>query len=156
VESSQTHRTKRTIVAALLLALLPTLAACGWLSPESAHNNPVRLAVYRYERAARGKTDDLAISFNRTELRVKFEGQNENGGRTVWLFDLAAKEYFSLLPPGRTFLYIQPVQYNADYTAATVRVYRGDKSGYQGRELELKVNNNGEWAVTGDRELPPK
>ncbi|MCG3212016.1 MAG: hypothetical protein FOGNACKC_05663 [Anaerolineae bacterium] len=158
--TGQTHRTQRAVTprlrAALVLALalLPALA-CGWLSAGYQFNNPVREAVYRYERDARGKADELVIQFNRTEPRVKFEGQNENGGRTVWLFDLAVKEYFALLPPDRTFLYVQSPQYNADYTQAEVKVYRGSNGSYHGRELTLAHQNNGAWTVTADTELPP-
>lgn len=156
--TSQIHRTQRAITprlrAAIILALalLPALA-CGWLSPEYQFNNQVRQTVYRYERDTRGKPDELAIQFNRTEPKQKFDGQRDNGGRTVWLFDLAAKEYFALLPPERTFLYIQQPQYNSDYTQATVKVYRGAGGSYQGRELQLSLND-GAWAVTTDAELP--
>jgi hypothetical protein len=133
-----------------LALLLVSMSGCSVLWPDYALNNQIRLAVYQHERAARGKADDLVIHFNRTEPRVKFEGQNENGGRTVWLFDLAAKEYFDLLPAGRTFLYVHAPQYNTERTQAAVEVYRGDSGGYQGRSLTLTRSADDTWQVIND------
>lgn len=151
-----TGQTHRTIILLLLAGLLLPALACGWLSPEYQVNNQVRLAAYRYERDTRGKTDDLVIHFNRTESRIRFAGQSENGGRTVWLFDLAVREYFDMLPAGRTFLYLQRPQFNSNYTKATLEEYRGSKNGYVSRELTLRRGENGDWTVANDLELSQK
>lgn len=160
--NSQTHRPQATnhksvqrrqrpgnlLVGLLFLLLLPT-AACGFLSNIYQTNNLVRQTVYEYETRARGKTDDLILDFQRDEPRVKFEGQNENGGRTVWLYRLGAEEFFALRPPDKTYLYIQNIDYNDDRTQATVTVYRGDGAGYQGRTLTL-AKNDASWRITQD------
>jgi hypothetical protein len=96
----------------------------------------------------------LVIHFERDEPRVKFEGKNKNGGRTVWLYQLGAKEYFALRPPERRYLYIQKIEYNDDRSTATVKVFRGDGSGYQGRQLILIRDNNNEWTITDDIGIP--
>jgi hypothetical protein len=131
------------------LVILLVLGGCGPFSPDYDQNNEVRLAVYDYEVQNHGKPDDLVIHFYRTETKVLFEGQRENGGRTVWLFDLAAREYFDLLPDGRQYLYIQQIEFNNDRTGATVDIYRGDTSGYQGRTLTLvqKAGQAQAWQV---------
>lgn len=140
------------LLAGLLLLAVQGCAVFG--GGEYQFNNPVRQAVYRFEREQRGKTDELLIQFYRTEPRVKFDGQNENGGRTVWLFDLAAREYFELLPSGKSYLYIQRPNYNADFSSAEVRVYRGDKAGYASRALTLqRLDNADTWQVVDDRPL---
>ena len=138
----------------LWLATLLTLAVlstgCGPFNPLYQRNNQVRLAVYAYERQERGKSDDLVIYFYRTEPRVKFEGQMDNDGRTVWLFDLAAREYFELLPPGRSYMVIQQIEYDSQQTRATVDVYRGDTTGYRGRTLTLAHAADEGWQVVDD------
>jgi hypothetical protein len=134
-----------------LLLLLPMLA-CGYINPVYEDNNEVRLAVYTYEQEVRGKTDDLVIDFQRSEPRVLFPGQNENGGRTVWLYRLGAREFFALRPPEKTYLYIQSIDYNKDQTIATVTHFRGDGSSFQGRQLTLEKNVDG-WTVTQDIEI---
>lgn len=132
----------------LLASLLLLLLACGLLAPQYELNNQVRLVVYEYERAKRGPVDELVIAFNRNEPRLKFEGQNENGGRTVWLYDLAAREYFAERSPESTFMYIQKIEYFDNYQRAIVTVYRGDGNGYVGRELTLqKEPQTGQWLV---------
>jgi hypothetical protein len=138
------------IVSVLVLLLLPILA-CGYINPVYQANNEVRLAVYEYERETRGKVDDLVIDFQRNEPRIVFAGQNENGGRTVWLYRLGAREFFALRPPEKTYLYIQQVTYNDDYTTATVTSFRGDGLGYQGRQLTLEKDNE-QWLVIQDLE----
>ena len=139
------------VVGLLLLSLLPALA-CGYVNPVYQTNNEVRLAVYEYERVVRGKTDDLVIDFQRNEPRILFAGQNENGGRTVWLYRLGAREFFALRPPEETYLYIQNIAYNIDYTTATVTIFRGDGSSYQGRKLTLEKDND-QWLVSQDVEI---
>ena len=134
----------------LLLALVLPAIACGLFNPLYYRNDEVRLAVYDYERAQRGPVDELVLAFNRDEPRVKFEGQNENGGRTVWLQDLAAREFFDLRQPDKTFLYIQKIDYLDDYHQAVVTVYRGDGRSYEGRELTLIADDEGQWTVTGE------
>jgi hypothetical protein len=134
----------------LLLALVLPAIACGFFNPLYYRNDEVRLAVYDYEREQHGPVDDLVLAFNRDEPRVKFEGQNENGGRTVWLQDLAAREFFDLRQPDKTFLYIQKIDYLDDYHQAVVTVYRGDGRSYEGRELTLIANDEGQWTVTGE------
>lgn len=135
--------------ALLALLLLPTLA-CGLTNRVYALNNQVRQAVYQYERETRGLVDDLVIHAERSEPRVRFEGQNQNGGRTVWLDRFGAQEFFALRPAADTFLYIQEIQYNDTRDAATVSVYRGDGRGYQGWQLTLERKAADEWTVTGE------
>jgi hypothetical protein len=142
------------LLGILILLILPMLA-CGYVNPGLRVNNNVRLAVYNYEREVRGKTDDLVLDFERSEPRLVFAGQNEGGGRTVWLYRLGAGEFFTLRPPERSYLYIQSIKYNNDnHTSATVTVFRGDGSGYQGRELTLKKDNE-QWQVIQDKEVQP-
>ena len=136
--------------ALLLLALALPVLACGLFNPLYYRNNEVRLAVYDYELAQRGPVDELVLAFNRDEPRVKFAGQHENGGRTVWLQDLAAREFFDLRQPDKTFLYIEEIDYLDDYRQAAVTVYRGDGRSYAGRELTLILNDEGQWTVTGE------
>lgn len=136
------------LVALAILAVM--LVGCGPFNPSYRQNNPVRLAVFQYEVEQRGYPDDLLLHFYRTEPRVKFEGQAASGGRTIWLFDLAAREYFDLLPPGRTYLYVQEIQFNPDRTQATVDVYRGDTDGYQGHALSLTRAADDTWQVVDD------
>lgn len=138
----------------LLAGLLLPLLACGLFTPQYELNNQVRLAVYNYERAERGPVDELLIAFNRNEPRLKFEGQNENGGRTVWLYNLAAREYFAQLSPDSTFMYIEKIEYFDNYHQANVTVYRGEGKNYTGRELTLQQNNpDGSWQVIADQPL---
>jgi hypothetical protein len=135
----------------LLILILPILA-CGFIGGAYQTNNQVRLAVYQYEISTRSRPDDLVLDFQRDEPRIKFEGQNENGGRTVWLYRLGAKEFFKLRPPDKTYMYIQQIEYGQDGSTATVTVYRGDGNGYQGRTLTL-TQDNGNWSVSGDEEI---
>lgn len=134
----------------LVLALALPAIACGLFNPQYNRNNEVRLAVYEYEREQRGPVDELVLAFNRDEPRIKFEGQNENGGRTVWLQNLAAQEFFDLRRPDSTFLYIQNIDYLDDYRQAVVTIYRGDGESYEGRELRLTSNDDRPWMVTGE------
>jgi hypothetical protein len=134
----------------LLLAVVLPAIACGLFNSLYYRNDEVRLAVYDYERTQRGPVDELVLAFNRDEPRVKFEGQNENGGRTVWLQDLAAREFFDLRQPDKSFLYIQKIDYLDNYRQAVVTVYRGDGRSYEGRELTLIANDEGQWTVTGE------
>jgi hypothetical protein len=128
------------------------MLACGYVNPVYQANNEVRLAVYEYEQAVRGKTDDLVIDFQRNEPRILFAGQNENGGRTVWLYRLGAREFFALRTPEKTYLYIQNIAYNNNHSSATVTVFRGDGSSYQGRHLTLEKSSE-QWLVTQDVEI---
>jgi hypothetical protein len=93
------------------------------------------------------------LDFQRDEPRIKFEGQAEHGGRTVWLYRPGAAEFFRLRPPQATYLYIQDIQYNNDRSTATVKVFRGDGSGYIGRELTLQRDADRQWRVTQDIEI---
>lgn len=133
------------------MLMLPGLA-CGSTNPQYHLNNEVRLAVYQYERKVRGPTDDLVIDFQRSEPRIKFEGQNDNGGRTVWLYQAGVKEFFELRPPEKTYLYIQQIEFNDNHNIATVNVFRGDGTGYVGRQLTLQRNDNQDWSVVNDIE----
>ena len=144
--------TKFRLIVLFTLLILP---ACGAMNPRYQTNNQVRLAVYEYERKVRGPADDLVIDFQRDEPRIKFEGQNDNGGRTVWLYRAGAKEFFALRPPDSTYLYIQNIEYADNYRTATVKVFRGDGHGFKGRQLTLKLGNDGHWAVTTDVEIEP-
>ncbi|RPJ55805.1 MAG: hypothetical protein EHM12_11540 [Dehalococcoidia bacterium] len=143
------------VVGILIILTLPALA-CGLTPPQYQMNNEVRLAVYEYERKVRGPTDDLVIDFQRDEPRLKFEGQNENGGRTVWLYRLGFKEFFDpnrYPPPEINYLYIQSIEYSANYQAAAVKVFRGDGQGFNGWQLTLHQDNDHHWAVTGEVEI---
>jgi hypothetical protein len=142
------------LVGILLFLVLPALA-CGIINPRYQLNNEVRLAVYEYEREARGPVDDLVIDFERDEPRIKFEGQSENGGRTVWLYRLGAKEFFAQRPPEDTYLYIQKIEYNNDRSSAAVNVFRGDGRGYEGRLLALIRDEGHHWSVINEVELEP-
>jgi len=139
------------VTGILLLLVLPMLA-CGYINPVYQTNNEVRLAVYNYEREERGKADDLVIDFQRNEPRILFPGQDENGGRTVWLYRLGAREFFALRSPEKTYLYIQNIEYNDDYTVATVTLFRGNGSSYQGRQLTLEKSTD-RWLVMQDVEI---
>ena len=141
-------------MALLLTGLLLPLLACGLFTPQYQMNNQVRLAVYNYERVTQGPVDQLLIAFNRNEPRIKFKGQDEDGGRTVWLYDLAAREYFAQLAPDTTFMYIQEIDYFDNYRQAKVTVYRGDKNNYTGQELTLQHDGrNGQWQVSAAQAL---
>lgn len=145
--------TKPPLRYILLIALMLSAGACGAINPQYRFNNQVRLAIYEYDRQRRGPVDDLVIHFRRDEPRIKFAGQSENGGRTVWLYPAGAREFFALRPPGATYLYIQAIEYNDDRSAATVTVFRGDGTGYEGRLLSLQRAGNNHWSVTGEVEL---
>lgn len=137
------------------LALIGLLAmlfapACGPFNPVYHLNNEIRLAVYQYERDQRGPVDELVIDAQRGEPRVKFEGQNQNGGRTIWLPKLGAREYFELRPQDATFLYIQEITYGDNEDVATVKLYRGDSTDYHERELRLRKVDGEGWIVTED------
>lgn len=137
------------LVSLLIILALPAIA-CGLTNPKYLLNNEIRLAVYEYEREVRGPVDDLVIDFKRDEPRIKFEGQNENGRHTVWLYRLGAREYFATRPQQATYLYIQEIEYNDDYSLSTVKVYRGDATGYQERQLGLRKAENEGWVITED------
>ncbi|MEW5959483.1 MAG: hypothetical protein AB1801_17300 [Chloroflexota bacterium] len=137
----------------LTICLLPAIA-CGLSNPQYRLNNQVRQAVYDYERREGGPVDDLVISFKREEPRTKFLGQNEQGGRTIWLENLGAGEYFALRSPQTTYLYLQAIDFSDDRATARVTVYRGDGRGYTGRWLTLTQAGTGQWAVTGDAPIP--
>jgi hypothetical protein len=138
-------------VAGIITLLILPMLACGYVGNVYQNNNAVRQAVYAYEREMRGKPDDLVIDFERNEPRIVFENQSENGGRTVWLYRAGAKEFFALRPPEKSYLYIQNIEFNADYTSATATVFRGDGSGFWGRQLTLH-NNDEQWQVIQDIE----
>lgn len=137
----------------LFFSLLLFVVACGTLNPEYQLNNEVRLAVFNYEREIRGPAKDLVIHFRLDEPRIRFPGQSENGGHTVWLHPAGAEEYFATRPQEASYLYIQEIQYNEDGSAATVNVYRGDGSGYQGWQLTVTREANNRWGVTAEVEL---
>ena len=135
-----------------IVLLLPGVA-CGVINPEYQLNNEVRQAVYAYERETHGPVKDLVIHFRRDEPRVRFVGQDQNGGHSVWLYPAGAEEYFSTRPQTATYLYIQEIQYNQDHRSATVKVYRGDGLGYQGWQLTVTREADGPWVVTDEVEL---
>ena len=151
VSDKLTSAPGRLRAAGMLLLLILPMLACGYVNTVYQANNEVRLAVYEYEREIRGKPDDLVIDFERNEPHIVFESQNENGGRTVWLYRMGAKEFFALRPPEKSYLYIQSIEFNDNYTTATVINFRGDGSGYQGRQLMLH-HENGRWQVVQDVE----
>lgn len=145
----------RGFILAFFLLLLPALA-CGPISPEFQLNNEVRQAVYTYEQQRRGPVKDLVIHFRRDEPRVRFSGQSQNGGHTVWLYPAGAEEYFSTRPQQASYLYIQEIQYNEARNVAVVKVYRGDGSGYQGWQLTLNRNSSGQWTESEEVEIDGK
>ena len=152
ISDKLTSAPARLRAAGMLLLLILPMLACGYVNTVYQTNNDVRLAVYEYEREVRGKPDDLVIDFERSEPRILFAGQNENVGRTVWLYRLGAREFFALRPPEKTYLYIQNIAYNSDYTTATATLFRGDGSSYQGRQLTLEKDSD-QWQVTQDIEI---
>ncbi len=150
MERSQNPRPLKLRLVILLTVLLLPAIACGLTNPIYALNNQVRLTVYEYEREQRGLTDDLVLHYQRDEPRLRFPGQNEAGGRTVWLDRFGAAEFFALRPEEETYLYIQNIEYGQEYQTATATVYRGDGTSYQGRELTLKRNGEQSWVVTAE------
>ncbi|MBE7552174.1 MAG: hypothetical protein HS126_13980 [Anaerolineales bacterium] len=144
--------TIRQFLLIFIVLLLPGIA-CGTINPEYQLNNEVRQAVYVYERETRGPVKDLVIHFRRDEPRVRFVGQNQKGGHSVWLYPAGAEEYFSTRPQTATYLYIQEIQYNPHQRSATVKVYRGDGLGYQGWQLTVTREANGHWVVTDEVEI---
>jgi hypothetical protein len=137
----------RYVVLIFFVLLLPVIA-CGTANPAYQLNNEVREAVYEYERGTRGVVTDLVIHFRRDEPRVRFPGQDQNGGHTVWLYPAGAEEYFATRPRQATYLYIQEIQLNQEQNSAAVKVFRGDGSGYQGWQLVVSRDTDGRWAVT--------
>jgi hypothetical protein len=140
----------------VFVVLLLPLLACATVNPAYQHNNEVRQAVFAYERERRGPVKDLVIHFRRDEPRINFGGQSQNGGHSVWLYPAGAAEYFATRPQEATYLYIQEIQYNEDGNAATVKVYRGDGSWYQGWQLRVAREAAGRWSVTGEVEIKGK
>lgn len=136
----------------ILLVLLPGLA-CSLTGARYRFNNEVRQAVFDYAHEAYGPVDDLILHFERGEPRTRFAQQHEEGGRTVWLYLAGAKEYFGVRPPETTYLYIQEIEYDEQRAAATVTVYRGSGTGYQGHQLTLGRGAGGEWTVEDDVEI---
>ncbi len=136
----------------LFILTLPALA-CVVTNQQYLLNNKIRLAVYEYEQEMRGPVKDLVIDFRRDEPRIKFKGQNQNGGHTVWLHRIGAREYFATRPQQASYLYIQEIKYNNDYTISTVEVYRGDGTGYRRRQLSLTRVETGGWVVSNDVEI---
>ena len=142
------------VMVIFVLLTLPALA-CSVINPQYQMNNEVRLAVYQYEREVRGKADDLVIDFRRDEPRIKFDGQNEDGGQTVWLYRLGVQEFFSLRSPEKTYLYIQGIEYDDNHSVATVTIYRGDGTGYEGRTLIVVRDDEHHWSVSSEAEIRP-
>ena len=137
----------------IFIVLLLPIVACGAVNPEYQLNNEVRQAVFAYELAARGPVKDLVIHFRRDEPRVRFAGQSQNGGHTVWLYPAGGEEYFATRPQMASYLYIQEIEYSDDQRVATVKIYRGDGSGYQGWQLTITKEASGRWTVTNEVEL---
>jgi hypothetical protein len=137
----------------VLTILFLSFIACGPVNPQFLRNNEVRQAVFAYERAKRGPVKDLVIHFRRDEPRIRFDGQNQNGGHTVWLYPAGGQEYFATRPQTASYLYIQEIEFSEDQKIATVNVYRGDGSGYQGWQLTVTRQGNSQWLVTDEVEL---
>ncbi|GAB4414592.1 MAG: hypothetical protein Fur0044_09380 [Anaerolineae bacterium] len=133
--------------------LFLALIACGPINPQFLRNNEVRQAVFGYEQAKRGPVKDLVIHFRRDEPRIRFDGQNQNGGHTVWLYPAGGQEYFATRPQTASYLYIQEIEFSEDQKIATVNVYRGDGSGYRGWQLTVTRQGNEQWVVTDEVEL---
>jgi len=144
---------KIRLLLVLSFLLLPALA-CGLVNPQYRLKNEVRLAVYDYERQVRGPVDDLVIYFKRDEPRVKFKGQHETGGRTVWLYNLGVADYFALRSPQDTYLYIQAIDFSDDNQTATATIYHGGGDGYTGRRLTLSRGRDPTWTVTAEVVIP--
>ena len=137
----------------ILVALMLPALACGLSSPRAELNNQVRLAVFEYARQVYGPVDDLVIHFNRSDPRIKFEQQHQDGGRTIWLYQAGAREYFSVRPPEATYLYIQDINYDDQRTTATTNIYLGNGTAYQGRQLTLVKDEQDRWVVQDDIKL---
>lgn len=144
---------KRLFPFFILAALMLPALACGLSSPRAELNNQVRLAVFEYVRQEYGPVDDLVIHFDRNDPRIRFEQQHQDRGRTVWLYQAGAREYFSVRPPEATYLYIQDIDYNDQRTIATTNIYRGNGTAYQGRQLTLVQEAPDHWVVQEDIEL---
>ena len=144
---------KTGMILVLGFLLLPAMA-CGLVNPQYRLKNDVRLAVYAYERRVRGPVDDLVIYFNRDEPRIKFEGQYESGGRTVWLYNFGVTDYFAVRSPQDTYLFIQTVDFGDDHQTATATVYRGGGNGNAGRQLKLSMKPDETWTVTAEVIIP--
>lgn len=130
--------------------------ACGPVNPLYQRHNEVRRAVFAYESAQRGPVKDLVIHFRRDEPRIRFEGQDQNGGHTVWLYPAGGQEYFATRSQAASYLYIQEIEFSEDQQSATVNVYRGDGSSYQGWQLTVTRQTGDQWAVTAEAELEKK
>lgn len=137
----------------VFVVLLLSILACGPVNLQYQRNNEVRQAVFAYEQAKHGPVKDLVIHFRRDEPRLRFDRQNQNGGHTVWLYPAGGEEYFATRPQTASYLYIQEIKFSEDQKAATVNVYRGDGSGYQGRQLIVTRQVSGQWLVTDEVEL---
>lgn len=144
----------KTCLILVLSILLWPAVACGLINPQYRLKNDVRLAVYAYERQIRGPVDELVIYFKRDEPRIKFEGQYETGGRTIWLYDLGVTDYFAVRSPQDTYLFIQTVDFGDDHQTATATVYRGDGKGYAGRKLTLSREPDESWTVIAEVIIP--
>lgn len=137
----------------VLTILFLSLPACGPVNPLYQGNNEVRQAVFAYEQAKRGPVKDLVIHFRRDEPRVRFDGQNQNSGHTVWLYPAGGQEYFATRPQTASYLYIQKIEFSEDQQIATVNIYRGDGSSYQGWQLTVIRQASAQWMVTDEVEL---
>jgi hypothetical protein len=146
-------RKKQAKSFSLLIIILCFSLACGAVNPQFQLNNEVRQAVFEYEQSTRGPVRDVVIHFRRDEPRIRFAGQSQNGGHTVWLYPAGAEEYFATRPQAAAYLYIQEIEYNEAQNVVTVKVYRGDDLGYQGRQLTVVKAENGQWLVTEEAEI---
>lgn len=150
--SDQSNSKTRPFLFVFAVLFLATIA-CGPINPLYQRNNEVRLAVFAYESAKRGPVKDLVIHFRRDEPHIRFDRQSQNGGDTVWLYPAAAQEFFATRPQTDSYLYIQEIKFGEDQQSATVSVYRGDGSGYQGWQLTVIRQANSQWVVTAEEEL---
>lgn len=153
LSSSQTSIPPGFQLVFAFAVLLLFILACGPVNPLYQRNNEVRQAVFAYEQTKHGPVKDLVIHFRRDEPRLRFDGQNQNGGHTVWLYPAGGQEYFATRPQTASYLYIQEIEFSEDQKAAIVNVYRGDGSGYQGRQLTITRQADGQWTVTDEVEL---
>lgn len=146
--------TARREVAALILIFSVALSACsGWLDSEK---DAIRRAVIAHELEERGlRVDELIIRLSPGEFRADFG----HGCRIVWLVSAQYErqhregEYFRVLDPKLSYLFLQDVTIGVSQNRATVGVVLYLGSG-QPTTKEIRLHKrNGAWEVSSQGAL---
>lgn len=146
--------TVRRGVAALVLILSVALSACsGWLDSEK---DAIRRAVVVHELEERGlRVDELIIRLSPGEFRADFG----YGSRIVWLVGTQLErqhregEYFRVLDPKLSYLFLQDVTLGVSQNRATVGIVLYLGSGKPTtKEIGLH-KRNGAWEVSSQEVL---